>query len=58
MQDFISVINNVGFPIFVALYMLIQGTKENKQTRETIEKLTIAVEKLCTKIEGDKSGNN
>lgn len=51
MKEIINLINSVGFPIFVAIYMLVQGSKDNKQTRETLEKLTVVVEKLCIQLE-------
>lgn len=46
MQDILTIINSVGFPIFVAIWMLVKDSQEKKQTRETLERLTIAIQKL------------
>ena len=40
--DFIS---NVGFPIFVAIYLLYDGSKKRKQSDEVVSKLTETVER-------------
>lgn len=46
--DFIS---NVGFPIFVAIYLLYDGSKKRKQSDEVVSKLTETVEKNNALIE-------
>lgn len=51
MQDIIQVIRDLGFPIFVAVWMLVQDRTEKKQTRDAIEKLTIVIEKLTANLD-------
>ena len=50
-QTATSFINSVGFPIFVAIYMLITGSKQNQQTTDALNELRIAVNKLTDKLE-------
>ena len=51
MQTVVSFINSVGFPIFVAIYMLVTASKQNQQTIEALNELKIAVNKLTDKLE-------
>lgn len=51
-----QIISTVGFPIFVAVWMLYKSSEESKQTRQALSDLTIAVTKLSDKI--DKGENN
>ena len=53
MQTVVSFINSVGFPIFVAIYMLVTASKQNQQTIDALNELKIAVNKLTDKLEGD-----
>lgn len=53
MQTVVSFINSVGFPIFVAIYMLVTASKQNQQTIEALNELKIAVNKLTDKLEGN-----
>jgi len=41
-----ELISSVGFPIFVAVYMLVKSSKEIKQLTEMVEKLSVVIEKL------------
>lgn len=50
-QTAIAFINSVGFPIFVAIYMLVTASKQNQQTTEALNELRIAVNKLTDKLE-------
>ena len=49
MEDIFNVINLIGFPIFVAVWMLIKDQDEKKQTREALNNLTDAIKKLTDK---------
>lgn len=44
-------INAVGFPIFVAVFMLFKGSKESKELRDTVTELTKSVEKQTMLID-------
>lgn len=45
----IKVISNLGFPIFVAVYLLITQNRVIRDLQDAIEKLTIAIEKMPLK---------
>lgn len=51
-----QIISTVGFPIFVAVWMLYKSSEDSKQTRQALNDLTIAVTKLSDKI--DEGVNN
>lgn len=51
-----QIISTVGFPIFVAVWMLYKSSEDSKQTRQALNDLTIAVTKLSDRI--DKGENN
>jgi hypothetical protein len=44
-----SLISSVGFPMFVAIYMLFKNTEDTKKTNEVLTELKVAIEKLCHK---------
>jgi hypothetical protein len=46
MEEVMKLINTVGFPIFVAVWMLVKDQQEKKQTREALTKLTEAIDRL------------
>jgi hypothetical protein len=46
MENIMSLINTVGFPIFVAVWLLVKDQQEKKQTREALIKLTEAIDRL------------
>lgn len=48
----IKLISNVGFPIFVAVYLLIYQTRVIKDLQTAIESLTVAISKMSPKDEG------
>lgn len=54
MQELSEFITTVGFPIFVAVYMLWKTSEDSATLNETVNKLTIAVTELTTLI---KEGN-
>jgi len=49
---FIKVVANLGFPIFVAAYLLIYQNRVIKDLQNAIESLTIAIEKMSPKEKG------
>ncbi len=49
MNEIMNLINTVGFPIFVAIWMLVKDQTEKKATREALIKLTEAINKLIEK---------
>jgi len=51
MIDYIEIISNVGFPIFVALYMMIRMEKATKEHTEAINKMTLILERLEVKLD-------
>lgn len=52
LDDLIKLINSVGFPIFVAVYLLIW-------MRQALNKLTDAISKLCITIDAkQQNGGN
>jgi hypothetical protein len=42
----IKLISNLGFPIFVATYMMIYNTRTLKELKEAIDKLSEAIERI------------
>lgn len=54
MTELSEFITTVGFPIFVAVYMLWKTSEDSATLNETVNKLTIAVTELTTLI---KEGN-
>jgi len=51
---FTSFINAVGFPIFVAVWMLWKGSADNKEIKEAVNQQTLVVTQLVTLIEDMK----
>lgn len=49
-MDIIAVIKEVGFPIFVAVWLLIKDQREKKATREAIARLSIAINSLIENL--------
>lgn len=50
MDTYISLIGQLGFPIFVALYMLIKGSKDSELLRESVNDLKVAITELTTLV--------
>lgn len=46
MNEVIDTINQVGFPMFVAVWMLFKDSKEKELTRTALTELTLAVSQL------------
>jgi hypothetical protein len=49
MENYIQLINNLGFPIFVSVWMLIKNSKDNQNMIHTLNELKIVIEKLANK---------
>ena len=59
MDDIVSIISSVGFPIFMALLLFFYMTKQNENHREetdglktAISKLELAITTLINKLDG------
>ena len=50
MNDFSTFIANLGFPIFVAVWMLYKSSKDNERITETINDLKNAITILTSEI--------
>lgn len=53
-EIFAKFISTVGFPIFVAVYMLYRTSEDSKALNETVNNLTNAVTELTTLIRDGK----
>lgn len=52
MNEIVTLIQTVGFPGFVAVWMLVKDQKEKELTRTALTELTIAVSQLKSVIHG------
>lgn len=43
-MDEITMITQVGFPIFVAVWLMIKGSKDSQKIAETLDRLALAIE--------------
>lgn len=50
MNDITTIIANLGFPIFVAVWMLYKSSKDNERMTETINDLKNAITILTSEI--------
>lgn len=55
-EQIIQIISNVGFPIFVAIYMLIYMNKQQQDMKETINELKNAINILNENIKESNNG--
>ena len=53
-QAMAEIISQVGFPIFVAAYLLVHLKNETRQTRDVLLKLEATIAKLCYLVNGGK----
>lgn len=51
MDEIIKFINTVGFPIFVAVWMLYKTSKDNEKMEETISELKNAINLLANELQ-------
>lgn len=49
-----QIISSLGFPIFVAVFMLYKSSKDSEEMRATINDLRVAITELTTLIKSDK----
>lgn len=52
MQEILQAISTVGFPIFVAVWMLYKSSKDSETMTATINELKNAINLLTAKLEG------
>lgn len=58
MNDITTIIANLGFPIFVAVWMLYKSSKDNERMTETINELKNAITILTSEIKHNKEDEN
>lgn len=57
MEEITRFINSVGFPIFVAVWMLYKTTKDNEKMEETINDLKNAISLLTSELQHHNEEN-
>ena len=50
MQDVANIISQIGFPIFVAVWMLYKTSKDSEEMRESIHELKNAITLLTSEV--------
>ena len=55
MDGIVNIISNLGFPIFVACWMLIRGSEDSKLMRASIDNQTGGMKDLKDAIDGLKA---
>ena len=50
MSEIANFISQVGFPIFVAVWMLYKTSKNSEETRNAIDELKIAITTLTSEV--------
>lgn len=50
MQDFTTIISQLGFPIFVAVWMLYKTSKDSEEMRKSINDLKNAIALLTSEV--------
>lgn len=50
MQELANFISSIGFPIFVAVWMLYKSGKDSEETRDAINELKIAITTLTSEV--------
>lgn len=59
MQDVATIISQLGFPIFVAVWMLYKTSKDSEEMRESINDLKNAIALLTSEVaHHDKNGDD
>lgn len=51
-----SLVSSMGFPIFVAIYLLVEGRRQNLQICKALDKLEVTIRILTERI--NKNGGN
>ena len=50
----IKVISSLGFPIFVAIWLLIRDWKQTSKFTESLDSLKDVIQKLCNSLDNNK----
>lgn len=50
MQEIANFISSIGFPIFVAVWMLYKSSKDSEETRKAINDLKVAITALTSEV--------
>lgn len=58
MNEIANVISQVGFPIFVAVWMLYKSSNDSKAMNDTINDLRVAITELTTLIQNKERDEN
>ena len=58
MEDFVTLISNVGFPIAMSIFLIYFMQTEMKVMRKTIENNTITMQKVVDSLEDIKKVNH
>lgn len=56
MSEISQFITNIGFPIFVAVWMLYKTSNDSKAMNDAINDLKIAITQLTDQIKSDNKG--
>lgn len=51
-KDISQLVASLGFPIFVAIWLLWKSDKTEKRTQDILLELKISINKLCDRING------
>lgn len=51
MNDFVQIVQSVGFPMFVAIFYMVKGTQDTKAMTEALGGLKEAISKMQLTIE-------
>lgn len=54
MAEFVDMIRDVGFPIFISVYLLLTQNKAQKSMLESIDRNTQALKELTNFIRGEQ----
>ena len=57
MQDVANIISQLGFPIFVAVWMLYKTSKDSEEMRESINELKNAIALLTSEVSHHDNGD-
>ena len=55
MSEIVDIISSVGFPIFVAIYMLYKTSEDSKNLQDTVNNLNVTITELITIVKGLKN---
>lgn len=58
MNDISQFIANLGFPVFVAVWMLYKSSKDNEKMTDTINELKNAITLLTAEFKHNNTNNN